>query len=95
MAALFFAAVFGPGRAARGLNFLVLVSSFGNLVSNLIGASRIIRECGRRVLNMPMDFSLTNTKTDKVFSLTQRSGHRLNHLGHHWDPTPSNMPSHY
>ncbi|OBT56292.1 hypothetical protein VE04_04738 [Pseudogymnoascus sp. 24MN13] len=45
VAALFFGAVFGPGNAARGLNFLVLLSSFGNLVSNLIGSSRIIREC--------------------------------------------------
>ncbi|OBT73341.1 hypothetical protein VF21_08418 [Pseudogymnoascus sp. 05NY08] len=43
VAALFFEAVFGPGNAARGLNFLVLLSSFGNLVSNLIGSSRIIR----------------------------------------------------
>lgn len=49
VAALFFGAVFGPGNAARGLNFLVLLSSFGNLVSNLIGSSRIIRECGRQV----------------------------------------------
>ncbi|OBT40134.1 hypothetical protein VE00_09946 [Pseudogymnoascus sp. WSF 3629] len=42
VAALFFKAVFGPGNAARGLNFLVLLSSFGNLVSNLISSSRII-----------------------------------------------------
>lgn len=46
-AAIFFEAVFGEGNAGRGLSFLILVSSFGNLVSNLIGAGRIIRECGR------------------------------------------------
>ena len=46
-ASLFFEAVFGSGSAGRGLNFLILMSSFGNLISNMIGASRIIRECGR------------------------------------------------
>jgi amino acid transporter len=46
-AALFFEAVFGKGKAARGLNFLILVSAFGNLVTNMIGASRLIREIGR------------------------------------------------
>ena len=46
-ASLFFQHVFGEGGSARGLNFLILLSAFGNLISNLIGASRIIRECGR------------------------------------------------
>ncbi|OBT96141.2 hypothetical protein VE01_06943 [Pseudogymnoascus verrucosus] len=60
VAALFFGAVFGPGNAARGLNFLVLLSSFGNLVSNLIGSSRIIRECGRQgVLPYPAFWAST------------------------------------
>ncbi|EPE30545.1 hypothetical protein GLAREA_03512 [Glarea lozoyensis ATCC 20868] len=36
VAALFFAAVFGKGNAARGLNFLVLLSSFGNLVQGVL-----------------------------------------------------------
>lgn len=32
-ASLFFAKVFGTGSAARGLNILILLSAFGNLVS--------------------------------------------------------------
>jgi amino acid transporter len=56
-AALFFENVFGV-QAARGLNFLILTSAFGNLVSNLIGASRIIREIGRQgVLPYPAFWS--------------------------------------
>ncbi|PGH00844.1 hypothetical protein AJ79_08096 [Helicocarpus griseus UAMH5409] len=47
-ASLFFTAVFGSSNAARGLNFLIVVSAFGNLVTNLIGQSRLIRECGRQ-----------------------------------------------
>jgi len=46
-AALFFEAVFGKGKAARGFNFLILISAFGNLVSSLLGAARLIREIGR------------------------------------------------
>jgi len=46
-ASLFFQHVFGKGGSARALNFLILLSAFGNLITNLIGASRIIRECGR------------------------------------------------
>ncbi|KAH9213524.1 hypothetical protein DL95DRAFT_426057 [Leptodontidium sp. 2 PMI_412] len=45
---LFFRNVFGGSGAARGLNVLILLSAFGNLISNLIGSSRIIRECGRQ-----------------------------------------------
>lgn len=57
-AALFFEAVFGKGKAARGFNFLILVSAFGNLVTNMIGASRIIREIGRQgVLPYPAFWS--------------------------------------
>ncbi|CZT12731.1 related to methionine transport protein, high affinity [Rhynchosporium agropyri] len=59
-AAIFFEAVFGEGNAGRGLSFLILVSSFGNLVSNLIGAGRIIRECGRQgVLPYPAFWAST------------------------------------
>ncbi|KAK0102081.1 hypothetical protein ONS96_006045 [Cadophora gregata f. sp. sojae] len=59
-AAIFFEAVFGSGNAGRGLSFLILVSSFGNLVSNLIGAGRIIRECGRQgVLPYPAFWAST------------------------------------
>ena len=46
-ASLFFAKVFGSGSAARGLNLLVSLSSFGNLIAVLIGQSRIVREIGR------------------------------------------------
>lgn len=45
-ASLFFSAVFGT-TAARGLNFLITLSAFGNLISVLIGQSRAIREIGR------------------------------------------------
>lgn len=46
-ASLFFSAVFGS-QAARGLNMLVILSAFGNLVTVLIGQSRVIREIGRQ-----------------------------------------------
>ncbi|GAB7324404.1 hypothetical protein MBLNU13_g08342t1 [Cladosporium sp. NU13] len=46
-ASLFFTAVFGS-RAAKGLNILVILSAFGNLVTVLIGQSRVIREIGRQ-----------------------------------------------
>ncbi|KAK8199530.1 amino acid transporter-like protein [Phyllosticta capitalensis] len=47
VASLFFSAIFGT-RAARGLNFLVVISAFGNLLAVLIGQSRVIREIGRQ-----------------------------------------------
>lgn len=46
-ASLFFTNVFGSSGAVRGLNFLIALSSFGNLIAVLIGSSRLIRECGR------------------------------------------------
>lgn len=46
-ASLFFTRVFGPGNAIRGLNFLIALSSFGNLIAVTLGSSRMIRECGR------------------------------------------------
>lgn len=46
-ASLFFHNVFGAGGAAKGLNFLIALSAFGNLLVVLIGSSRLIRECGR------------------------------------------------
>lgn len=46
-ASLFFQHVFGSGGAAKGLNFLIALSAFGNLLVVLIGQSRLIRECGR------------------------------------------------
>ena len=59
-ASLFFTAVFGSGGASRGLNFLVMLSAFGNLVTVLIGHSRLIRECGRQgVLPFPSFWSST------------------------------------
>ncbi|KAG7132932.1 High-affinity methionine permease like protein [Verticillium longisporum] len=47
-AATFFRTVFGKGGAEQALNFLVLLSSFGNLLVVLIGQSRSIREIGRQ-----------------------------------------------
>ncbi|KIM94016.1 hypothetical protein OIDMADRAFT_136507 [Oidiodendron maius Zn] len=53
-ASQFFAAVFGSTKASRALNFLIALSSLGNILSALIGASRITRECGRQgVLPFP------------------------------------------
>lgn len=46
VASVFFTTVFGK-KAAQGLNFLVVISSFGNLVGVLIGQSRMLREIGR------------------------------------------------
>ncbi len=46
-ASLFFTSVFGSSNAVKGLNFLIALSSFGNLVAVLLGTSRLIRECGR------------------------------------------------
>jgi len=46
-ASLFFKHVFGSSGAVKGLNFLIALSAFGNLLAVLIGSSRQIRECGR------------------------------------------------
>lgn len=59
-ASLFFKAVFGDSKAVRGLNVLIALSSFGNLVAVLLGQSRVIRECGRQgVLPFPRFWSST------------------------------------
>ncbi|KAF9880069.1 high affinity methionine permease [Colletotrichum karsti] len=48
-AAVFFSKLFGDSKAAANvLNFLVLLSAFGNLLAVLIGSSRMIREIGRQ-----------------------------------------------
>ncbi|KAI9871185.1 MAG: hypothetical protein M1823_008522, partial [Watsoniomyces obsoletus] len=46
-ASLFFERVFGSSGAVKGLNFLIALSAFGNLIAVLLGQSRLIRECGR------------------------------------------------
>jgi amino acid transporter len=46
-ASLFFQHVFGSSGAVKGLNFLIALSAFGNLLAVLLGQSRLIRECGR------------------------------------------------
>lgn len=46
-ASLLFKYVFGSSGAVKGLNFLIALSAFGNLIAVLIGQSRLIRECGR------------------------------------------------
>ena len=47
-ASLFFTAVFGDSKAVRGLNFLIALASFGNMIAVIVGLSRQIRECGRQ-----------------------------------------------
>ncbi|RMD40167.1 hypothetical protein DV735_g4955, partial [Chaetothyriales sp. CBS 134920] len=47
-ASLFFEYVFGSSGAVRGLNFLIALSAFGNLLVVLLGQSRVLRECGRQ-----------------------------------------------
>lgn len=51
VASIFFSNVFGS-KAAQGLNILIVLSAFGNLVAVLIGQSRLIRECGRCVTDL-------------------------------------------
>ncbi|KAK9770065.1 putative High-affinity methionine permease [Seiridium cardinale] len=59
-ASLFFTKVFGSSNAVKGLNFLIALSAFGNLVTVLIGTSRMIRECGRQgVLPWPRFWATT------------------------------------
>ncbi|KAG8156440.1 hypothetical protein KVR01_013674 [Diaporthe batatas] len=48
VATLFFKGVLGDSGAVRGLNFLVALSAFGNIIAALLGSSRMIRECGRQ-----------------------------------------------
>jgi amino acid transporter len=48
-ASVFFQKVFGGSGASKALNFLIMLSAFGNLIAVLIGQSRVIRECGRLV----------------------------------------------
>ncbi|KAK3316876.1 amino acid permease-domain-containing protein [Apodospora peruviana] len=60
VASLFFTKVFGSGGAVRGLNFLIALSSFGNLIAVFLGSSRMIRECGRQgVLPWPRFWAST------------------------------------
>ncbi|KXH53168.1 high-affinity methionine permease [Colletotrichum nymphaeae SA-01] len=48
VASLFFTQVFGNSGNVRGLNFLIALASFGNMIAVIIGLSRRIRECGRQ-----------------------------------------------
>ncbi|EFX00648.1 high affinity methionine permease [Grosmannia clavigera kw1407] len=48
-ASLFFSHVFGDKHSVRGLNILIALSSFGNLIAVLLGTSRLLRECGSLV----------------------------------------------
>ncbi|EPQ55675.1 amino acid transporter [Gloeophyllum trabeum ATCC 11539] len=47
-AALFFKKVFGFSAGARALPALIAVSAFGHLLADMIGGSRVIRECARQ-----------------------------------------------
>ncbi|MCJ1293441.1 hypothetical protein MMC34_004996, partial [Xylographa carneopallida] len=60
VASLFFTAVFGEGSGVKGLNILIAISAFGNIISVIIGSSRVIRECGRQgVLPYPRIWAST------------------------------------
>ena len=61
-ASLLFKHVFGSSSASKGLNFLIALSSFGNLITVLLGDSRLIRECGRYTTFS--FFLLLNSNTD-------------------------------
>ncbi|KAF5683843.1 high-affinity methionine permease [Fusarium denticulatum] len=47
-ASLFFGKVLGNSGAVRGLNFLIALSAFGNIMAVIVGLSRRFRECGRQ-----------------------------------------------
>ncbi|KAI9163422.1 High-affinity methionine permease [Paramyrothecium foliicola] len=47
-ASLFFSKVLGNSRAVLGLNFLIALSAFGNIMATMVGLSRQMRECGRQ-----------------------------------------------
>ncbi|KAH6970299.1 high-affinity methionine permease [Fusarium avenaceum] len=47
-ASLFFSKVLGNSAAVRGLNFLIALSAFGNIMAVIVGLSRRLRECGRQ-----------------------------------------------
>ncbi|OCK75789.1 hypothetical protein K432DRAFT_408720 [Lepidopterella palustris CBS 459.81] len=60
VASIFFQHVFGSSHAVKGLNILIALSAFGNLIAVLIGQSRVIRECGRQgVLPWPAFWAST------------------------------------
>ncbi|KUI72528.1 High-affinity methionine permease [Cytospora mali] len=47
-ASLWFENILGTSGPVRGLNFLIALSAFGNMLSGGLGSSRAIRECGRQ-----------------------------------------------
>lgn len=47
-ASLWFENVLGNSGPVRGLNFLIALSAFGSMLSDALGASRALRECGRQ-----------------------------------------------
>lgn len=92
-ASLFFQHVFGSGSAVKGLNFLIALSAFGNLLAVLLGQSRLIRECGRYVnATLPMIElnPLTIHHIDRVPSPSPTSGSAPSPLAHPSDPISSN-----
>lgn len=52
--------MFGEAGGASGLNFLIALSAFGNLIAVFLGQSRLLRECGRQgVLPFPRFWAST------------------------------------
>ncbi|KAG2412509.1 hypothetical protein HFD88_010066 [Aspergillus terreus] len=60
-ASVFFEKVFGTSSASRALNFFIAVSVFGNLLTVLVGSSRMLRECGRQGV-LPFTSFWTSTR---------------------------------
>lgn len=91
-ASLFFANVFGSSGAVRGLNFLIALSSFGNLLTVLIGSSRMLRECGRydEDEHLVEDRAGRGFFSDKVFCPVLDSGHQQDLLARPWVLISSN-----
>ncbi|KAK7047354.1 hypothetical protein VNI00_006585 [Paramarasmius palmivorus] len=59
-ASLFFTAVFRTPKAITALNTMIALSAFGMLLATTIGASRVVRECGRQgVLPFPRIWAST------------------------------------
>lgn len=85
-AGLLFTNVFGNHGAVRGLNFLIALSSFGNLIAVLLGQSRVIRECGRqgKLFEGPsvINITLIMDAFCQVCYLGHHFGHLRSHLEH-------------
>ena len=88
-ASLFFTAVFGDGKAVTALGVLVVISTFGNILTDTIGSSRIIRECGRCVYLSSFRIRRSLFVIDKASCLSPSFGRRRSLSTHLLDLTSS------